>query len=341
MNRILILPLLFLSVGAFAQQGQANKQMLPPPAPKSSHVIDVKTPVEIKQTLAPPTNKEIIAKAEPSAVEQNALTKSELDSMLKARKIKYSSALAPKENDIKQLFDSLLTTDTNDASRRDINEAISKKMLEALRLQGSFLYPFDSLKNIGKIYSDDYNIRVYTWCCEMEDMTYRFYGFVQDFDNDRIYPLVQTPQVPIPLENSQYLPTKWYGALYYKLIRIKGGDEPKYIALAWGQPNPGTKMKIMEVFDFTEDKGLMLGSRVFKGYRGKANRVVLTYCADLNISLSYDEKSKQFIFDHLTPLSNNQDESLGCNGPDMSYDSLKKRGSKWTLKKDVDIRNKE
>ncbi len=269
------------------------------------------------------------------------------DTTKKAKEV--SPALMKKEMDIKVVFDSILTRDTRDSDRVRLNNLIYDKLLTMLKDSGSFTHPFDSLKNLGKIYSDDYSIRVYTWCCEMEDMSYKFWGIIQDLDNDAIYPLTQSGPVYVPAANQQILLKRWYGALYYKVLRVsKKKDDPKYILLGWSQPNVNTKMKILDVLDIdTEDHKVMLGSKIFKGYRGKDYREVFTYCSDLGVSLKYEEQEKRFIFDHLTPLSDDQGNARGCNGPDMSYDALKrkkhwfKKTDTWVIKKDIDVRNNQ
>lgn len=278
---------------------------------------------------------------------QKLAIKAALQSDTTKKEKKISPVLMKKEMEIKALFDQILRTDTRDTDRVRINDQINEKLLTMLKDSGSFSHPFDSLKNLGKIYSDDYSIRVYTWCCEMEDLSYRFWGVIQDFDNDKIYPLTQSGPVYLPKENIQILPRRWYGALYYKVINVSSKKtDPKYIMLGWTQPNVYTKAKIMEVLDInSDDNTAMLGSKIFKGYRGKAYRSVFSYCSDLSISLNYNDKEKQFIFDHLTPLSDEQGNSRGCNGPDMSYDALKRKKrwffktDSWVLKKDIDVKN--
>ena len=119
------------------------------------------------------------------------------------------------------------------------------------------------------------------------------------------------------------------------------GDEPQYVVLGWSQPNPNMKMKVIDVLNFSNDRLMLGGDDTFKSYRGKVARVVFTYCADLGMTLNYDEKKKRFIFDHVTPLVDSNNNPTGCNGPDMSYDQLKKKGKKFVLKKDVEMNNAE
>jgi hypothetical protein len=178
----------------------------------------------------------------------------------------------------------------------------------------------------------------------MEDRSYRFYGFIQDFENDLVYPL-QVKSMPYVPKSNQVLPlNNWYGALYYKAIKAtsKRVRDPKYILLGWNQCDSLTKNKILDVLSIDDDGAdVKLGAKIFKGYNGRAARMVLSYCADLGITLNYDEKGKRFVFDHLTPLSDSRDNPRGCMGPDMSYDSLqsKRHGKRWVLKKDVEVKN--
>ncbi len=267
-----------------------------------------------------------------------------------------SSALLGKEKELMVLFSKIVEKDTadntiitvNDSARLAINAEIRRKLNEALKLQGSYFYRFDSLPNLGKIYSDDYNIRVYTWACEMQDSTYRFFGFIQDFDSETVYPLIQNKRTFLPPDNAQIKLNRWYGALYYKAINVGSKKNPKYVLLGWTQPNKQVKAKIMEVLDINDNGKARLGEQIFKGYSGKAYRNVFSYCADLSFTLNYDAKGKRFIFDRLVQLTEEKGtdefgnpiyETRPCKGPDMSYDSLKKRGKRWVLQTDVDMRN--
>lgn len=256
---------------------------------------------------------------------------------------KISPSLQKKEKEIKALFDQIIETDTKDSTRIAVNLLIKQKVAEALKDSDSFFYPFDSLRYLGKIYSDDYNIRIYTWCCEMEDMSYTYYGFIHDYINDLVYPLVVKNKPYIPQTNRQVMLNNWYGALYYKAILTNPKKrDPKYILLGWNQSDLKTKQKIIDVLTIEEDGAdVRLGSKILKGYGGKVNRIILSYCADLGISLNYYKKDKRFVFDHLTPLSDDDDKPRGCAGPDMSYDALKskRKGKRWVLVKDVDVKN--
>lgn len=339
---LLVIALVGFSLSVNAKK-KGGEEMLPESLPmkKDTNATNLSgNPKALNQVLATPSTVERANIVMPSAQQVNDEMVSGIkDSLIRVRKIRFSQELVREEKELKLMFDSLLQNDTRSEERVNINDRIFSKLRNALRLQGSFFYPFDSLTNIGRIYSDDYNIRVYTWCIELEDLSYRFYGLVQDLNSDRVWALEQNSAVYIPRETQQIAPRRWYGALYYKVLNIKKGDDPQYIVLGWSQPNPNMKMKIIDVLDFSDEKLLLGGDETFKSYHGKVSRVVFTYCSNLNISLVYDEKKKRFVFDHVTPLSDEYDNPLGCNGPDMSYDQLKKKGKRWVLKKDVNVTN--
>lgn len=248
------------------------------------------------------------------------------------------SIMEIKEKELLTLFDKLLKEESNDSIRIAVNEAIRSKLDETINIENSFFYPFDSLKHLGKVYSDDYMLRVYTWSCEMEDYSYRFYGFIHDFENNAIYPLRQAGAVYIPDEKTPVMLSNWYGALYYRIINIGSKKEPQYAFLGWSQLNPQVKIKLIELLHFEDSGRVSLGKNIFTGYRGEAYRLTFPYCGNLNIALNYDSKKKQFVFDYLVPVSDERG-SQGCYGPSMSYDALKKKGKRWIIEKDVDARN--
>ncbi len=261
---------------------------------------------------------------------------------------KTSPKLIKQEKELQVLFDQILQEGSKDSTRIRLNEEIKKRLAVVLKDNDSFFYPFDSLNYLGKIYSDDYNLRVYTWCVELEDFSYKFYGFIHDYVNELIYPLTVRNKPYIPSRKRQILLNNWYGALYYKAINVNPKKkEPKYILLGWNQSDLVRKNKIIDVLTIEDDgEKVRLGSKIIRGYHGRAYRMILSYCFELGISLNYFEDEKRFVFDHLTPLSDGQDNARGCNGPDMSYDALvqsrwwKWWKSGWSIEKDVDMRNR-
>jgi hypothetical protein len=251
--------------------------------------------------------------------------------------------LQRQEMEIKLLFDTLNNAgDILDSAeylaidKTGIGGSIRQKLGEMLRDKNSFFYPFDSLQYLGKIYSDDNKVRIYSWNCELTGFRQQFYGFVQTektcvpLRSSQTY--IPDPQKDIPLNN-------WYGALYYKAVRIEKGNQAKYILLGWSRLNERHSFKVIDVLAF-DDKKASLGAPIFELDNGKNARMVFDYCSNVRMTINYDEKKKKIVFDHLSPTGMELDEDR-CNAPDMSYDALVRKGKRWVLKKDVDARNRK
>ena len=67
----------------------------------------------------------------------------------------------------------------NDVEREKLNDKITKKLEQLLSIEGSFSYPFDSLRYIGKIISKDKKLRIYTWNLPYINGTHKYFGFIQ------------------------------------------------------------------------------------------------------------------------------------------------------------------
>ena len=56
-----------------------------------------------------------------------------------------------------------MVNDTNTGKRVDALHKFIPLMTRALKVEGSFYYPFDSLPTISHIYAPDSNFRILTW----------------------------------------------------------------------------------------------------------------------------------------------------------------------------------
>ena len=71
----------------------------------------------------------------------------------------------------------------NDVEREKLNDKITKKLEQLISIEGSFSYPFDSLRYIGKIISKDKKLRIYTWNLPYINGTHKYFGFIRYKDN--------------------------------------------------------------------------------------------------------------------------------------------------------------
>ncbi|HOU68988.1 MAG TPA: hypothetical protein PKW49_10525 [Paludibacteraceae bacterium] len=240
---------------------------------------------------------------------------------------------------IAQLFDSIQSTD-NDSAKHIFSQKIETLFAEELQEPGSFDHPFESLRYIGKVTSDDNKVRVYTWNYPLSDKTYGYGGFIQyrlSSKKQVVTPLQTPKQAYLPPTNKRIANTEWYGALYYKAIHVRKGDY--YVLLGWAGKDMASDFKLVESMEFDNKGKAKFGKLAFKGKRQTVHRYILEYSAEAKVSLSYDEKNKRIAFDHLVPTEPIYENIFSYYGPDFTYDALYLKKGKWHLEENIDIKN--
>ncbi|MBR5189576.1 MAG: hypothetical protein IKW17_04870, partial [Paludibacteraceae bacterium] len=94
------------------------------------------------------------------------------------------------EREIKNLFAQIEKTN-DDVKRTQIANQIQHKMIDALFEADDFWYDFPTLKNVGKILSEDNQIHMYTWNILLTDGTSQYYALFQHYDYNAIYIMSQ------------------------------------------------------------------------------------------------------------------------------------------------------
>lgn len=240
-----------------------------------------------------------------------------------------------------------------EVSRFEANKRFLSLWSEILKDEKSMLYPFDSLKkDVSILIAPDNKFRLITWDMRKEDQTYAYFGFIQVnnskttkkglFKKEKIeqYEMFQlldkSSSVKTP-ENYVADPSKWFGMLYYDIIKSNDGY---YTLLGWDGNERLIQRKFIDVLSFKADGSPIFGKDVFK-FPGKfAKRVMFEYAGEVAMSLKYNEGRKQIVFSHLAP--NTHDPTLQGQyqyyGPDGSFDALSAKKGKWVYEQDIDIR---
>lgn len=221
-----------------------------------------------------------------------------------------------------------------------------------LKEETSLQYPFDSIKEVARLLSPDKKFRIITWNLFKEDGTHAYFGFIQ-VNNSKtvkkglfkrettkqyeVFPLLDKSATVKTPENYVADPTKWFGMLYYDIIK---SDDDFYTLLGWDGNEKLTQRKFIDVLSFKTDGTPVFGKDVFKipGKFGK--RIMFEYAAEVAMSLKYNDNRKQIIFSHLAP--NSLDPILVGQyqyyGPDGSFDGLSMKKGRWTYEAAIDIR---
>jgi hypothetical protein len=121
--------------------------------------------------------------------------------------------LPREESSLKTLFGKLYKA-PSDSLRSLLNDSICQQLNVSLKNDSSFAYAFDSLPYLGKIYSTDRKLRIYSWNYISESGDYRFFSYFQ-FSDSRLIFLPQNRPGYLPEDDRTIDAKNWYGALYF------------------------------------------------------------------------------------------------------------------------------
>ncbi len=191
----------------------------------------------------------------------------------------------------------------NDAHRQVINDSICKEFTRTFSQPASFDYPFDSLQYVGKVYSTDRALRIYSWNYIAQSGNYHFVCFIQRKQDNVVFRLKQPKTVYLPQEQEEISPNNWYGALYYSAIPYKYQKKIVYLLLGWSRYSENRNFKIIDVLSF-ENNQIRLGDPLFHTNESILSRVIIPYTSRYTLTLQYDQKNKMIIFNHLSSGNN-------------------------------------
>jgi hypothetical protein len=231
----------------------------------------------------------------------------------------------------------VMINNDNELERQNANTMFVKTLVTALKVPNSFLFPFDSVKTVSIQNSPDNRFRILSWHIMNDDGSYRFYGALQLNTGGplKLFPLVDySPLLEHP-EDSVTDNRKWYGAQYYKIIRVTG-DKSYYVLLGWKGYTVNSTKKVIEVLSFKNDKPVF-GMEVFGTTKHK--RIIFQYTRQASMLLRYVPEQDLIVFDHLSPPDDKSKKNPETFGPDLSYDGYKLINGRWKYEDNLDMRN--
>lgn len=204
--------------------------------------------------------------------------------------------LSTAEHSLISIEKKILKTD-NDSVRQSLNLLFKEKLEAAIQLPGSFSYPFDSLKKLAKLTSQDKKFRIYNWNIPVSNGSNLYFCFFQirEKSNKALYKVIElrdrADSIPNP-EHSNLNATDWYGALYYKIITEKTDNGKIYTLLGWEGKDLTEMQKIIEIVTFDENELPHFGKAIFNKYKtGQNKRVIFRYSPVSSMVLRYEEQT--------------------------------------------------
>lgn len=243
---------------------------------------------------------------------------------------------------ISELFGNI-SGNSDELQREQINNKIIENLEKVLLIEESFAYPFDSLKNLGKITSPDMKIRVYTWNLPYLNGSNKYCGFIQYKPSDEnevlLFKLTDNSDILEQPEIKVLSDTNWFGALYYEIIEKEYNNEKYYTLLGIDFNSMLTNKKIVELLYFTNNDIPVFGKPVFNYQNEIYTRIIFEYSKRTAMGLKYNNELDMIVYDHLSPAKPSYQGNYMFYGPDFSYDGLKFESGTWNEMKDIDVRN--
>jgi hypothetical protein len=231
-------------------------------------------------------------------------------------------------------FDSILD------KRKKACYAFIPKFVQALKVENSFYYPFDSLENVSRIYPSDSSFRIFTWQLVLPKGQFRYFGFIQMKSSKlKLFPLFDVGDTMT--YHSQRVTTNndWYGALYYNIIEKQVDKQPVYTLFGFEAADVITRRKVVEILTFDKDGKPKFGAPLFHIKKDDneeryssydtLTRFFIEYKYNTSTFLNYDRNLEMIVFDHVAPPTDKAKGATFTYVPDGTYEGFVWQSNRW------------
>lgn len=254
---------------------------------------------------------------------------------LAAKENKNIEKLKTYEIRLQRLAERVLTDSSID-NRLATNDTLLQVFQEAFSLEGSFEYPFDSIKSISLKKTPDKKIRIATWQLFVNRETYQYFGFLQMPTKKglNLIPLDDKANKRSNIDFSELGADEWYGALYYNIKEFRYKGKTHYLLFGYDAFSAFDRRKLLDILHFENGKPLfgapLIHIKDGMGREQTVSRFIMEYSASVMCTLNFSEEEKMIIFDHLIAQGLFKEQGV-TNVPDGSYDALKLANGKWVF----------
>lgn len=253
-----------------------------------------------------------------------------------------SSSVKAQHTEIAKIEDSLIVSADSmyNAFLPDLRtqycETFIKQLVRALKVPNSYDYPFEKLgKVINIIEAPGKDFRLFNWVVAVSTISIRYYGAIQlPGEALKLYPFRDgTIEIEKNLETEILTNNKWFGAIYYDILKKEVEGKAVYTLLGKHSSKPMSHIKVLEPMQIT-DTNIVFGAPVFNIPGKRINRFLLEYRKDVNVSMKWDKEYNAITFDRLTSQMNDPNRKYTFV-PTGQYDGLRWENDKWTLIEDI------
>jgi hypothetical protein len=242
-----------------------------------------------------------------------------------------------KEDSLKIYADSMINGET--AGKRFISDSqFVKTFVRSLKISNSFLYPFDSLPTVSKLYPPDSSFRIFSWQLKKDDYMYYQKGAIQMKTPDgslKLFPLFDASMFTGKPLDSVRSKKNWIGAIYYRIIQKNFNGKKYYTLLGFDDYTVSSNRKWMEVLSFDDQSGEpVFGGPVitFKDDTSRIkpvlNRFAIEYKKEARTLFNYNPEMDMIIYDHLISETE-EPEKKETYIPDGDFEGFKWENGQW------------
>lgn len=234
-------------------------------------------------------------------------------------------SLQRQEQRLEQIGDSMIDGQRQATRVKSLKQYIPK-LIKALKIPGSFRYPFDSVRYMYTFTPPDKRFRIYNWNIKFADNSFRFYGVIQMNNPDtlELYPLYDRVEDALLNARDTTLGREgWYGAQYFKLIQQTINEKKYYTLLGWDGFNNTSNRKLIDVLHFNEVGKPRFGAPIFRKNGKRYKRVIWKYNNQATMQVDYDANEQVIAFDHLVPPDQQNEGHEHTYVPDGTYNYYK------------------
>lgn len=243
--------------------------------------------------------------------------------------------LLQQKEDSAKIYSLKLIQGITATDRFNADSIFTKMFVRALLTKNSFYYPFDSLETISKLVSPDSSFRIFTWQMMVNENMVRQHGAIQMRTTDgslKLFPLIDKSDITINLADTFANNKGWIGAVYYKIVQTKSGNQNYYTLLGYDENNIRSNRKIIETLSFSNDEPLF-GGRLFSFeedavFKPAVGRYIMEYKKNAGARLTYDNDLNLVIFEHLESETG-EPKKKWTFIPDGDYEGFKWKNGKW------------
>ena len=242
--------------------------------------------------------------------------------------------LQKKEDSLKSISLELIQGRSAD-DRFKADSLFTKMFVRALKIKGSFDYPFDSLITISRLSPKDTTFKIFTWQLVISDDVVRQHGAIQMRTADgslKLFPLIDRTETTQNIADTIANNFGWIGSVYYKIIEKKAFGKDYYTLLGYDENNLNSNRKIIEVLTFKDGEPIFGGS--FFSFQDNNidkksfARYIMEYKKNASPRLTYDPELDMIIYEHLISETGEPAKKYTYI-PDGDYEGLKWRDGKW------------